>query len=295
MDQRARVRTRPVGAPDDIELGPTVVQLGPQGGGLHRHDCRHHRLTLGNRHLPVARCPAVGLALDALPVGGVPAGIADPVRPAGCEVEPHHLGAHLGLGRHLQRDPPPVRQHRVIERRGMARDHHQTGQPLEQVKQSTMVSRSVVMAVTPVRAPSPLQIGGIAVDQLRAAEREGSQEGVGTTVHPLHRVATRKPLERTPIPVNADRTQSRGLALHQRTAPKMRFDIHIVRRKQSQKHLAQPTRGLGSEITHRRSPSLSTPPRDRSGYAVNHPLPAPHRNRKPAPRNNPTSRWNQGG
>ncbi len=43
MDQRARVRTRPVGAPDDIELGPTVVQLGPQGGGLHRHDCRHHR------------------------------------------------------------------------------------------------------------------------------------------------------------------------------------------------------------------------------------------------------------
>ncbi len=38
MDQRARVRTRPVGAPDDIELGPTVVQLGPQGGGVH---CRH--------------------------------------------------------------------------------------------------------------------------------------------------------------------------------------------------------------------------------------------------------------
>ena len=64
------------------------------------------------------------------------------MHPVGREVEPHDLGPHLGLGRHLQRQTAPARQHLVIERRGMARDHHLAGQILEQVQERDMVDLS---------------------------------------------------------------------------------------------------------------------------------------------------------
>ena len=62
-----------------------------------------------------------------------------------------HLGPHLGLGRHLQRQTAPARQHLVIERRGMARDHHLAGQILEQVQERDMVDLLVVEAIAPCR------------------------------------------------------------------------------------------------------------------------------------------------
>ena len=55
----------------------------------------------------------------------------------------------------------------------MARDHHLAGQILEQVQEHDMVDLLVVEAIAPCRTAGRVQIGGIAVDQLRA--RNGNE------------------------------------------------------------------------------------------------------------------------
>ena len=71
-----------------------------------------------------------------------------------------------------------------------------------------MVDLLVVEAIAPCRTAGRVQIGGIAVDQLRAQKRERGQKGMGTAMHQLDRVVTGKglacasrsmPIERTPV------------------------------------------------------------------------------------------------
>ena len=57
-------------------------------------------------------------------------------------------------------DTTPARQHLVVERRGMARDHHLAGQILEQVQERDMVDLLVVEAIAPCRTAGRVQIGG---------------------------------------------------------------------------------------------------------------------------------------
>ncbi len=115
----------------------------------------------------------------------------------------------------------------------MARHHHLAGQPPEQLEEGRVVGLGVVVAVVPVRQARRTQVRRIAVDQLRAPEREGDQERVGAAVH-----------QRAPVQVDADRAQRRRLAPHQRAAAKVRLHVGAVRGKQPQKRLAQPARRL---------------------------------------------------
>jgi len=78
----------------------------------------------------------------------------------------------------------------------------------------------VLEAVALRRTTGRVQIGRIAVDQLRAQERERGLEGMGAVVHQLHRVVAAKGLKRPLVAVDPDRAHRRRLALHQRPAPK---------------------------------------------------------------------------
>ena len=128
----------------------------------------------------------------------------------------------------------------------MARDHHLAGQILEQVQERDMVDLLVVEAIAPCRTAGRVQIGGIAVDQLRAQKRERGQKGMGTAMHQLDRVVHRQGLERLRIAVDGDRAHARWLALHQRTAPQVALDVNAVRRHQRNQRLAQTARRLST-------------------------------------------------
>ncbi len=59
---------------------------------------------------------------------------------------------------------------RVIQRRGMTRDHHLTRQPLEQIRKRDRVGLRGVEAIAPDRPPGRLQIRRIAVNQFPAGD-----------------------------------------------------------------------------------------------------------------------------
>ena len=136
------------------------------------------------------------------------------------EVEPDHLGADLGLGR-LHSDPAPVRQHLVIQRRRVSRDHHLARQAPEQSEKGCVVGIGILVAVPPVRPAGRMQIRRIAVDQFGTPEREAGQELVRTAMHQFHRVLAPEPVKCALIAVNPDAAHRRGLAGHQRTATEM--------------------------------------------------------------------------
>ena len=133
--------------------------------------------------------------------------MAGPVHRLGREVEPDHLGADLGLGRDLHSDPAPVREHLVIQRRGVSRDHHLARQAPEQSEKGRVVSIGILVAVPPVRPAGRMQIRWVAVDQFGTPEREAGQELVRTAMHQFHR-GTRTGTGQA----RADRGQSRCCA-----------------------------------------------------------------------------------
>ncbi len=137
----------------------------------------------------------------------------------------------------------------------MARDHDLAGQSLEQREKRDVAGLLVLEAVALRRAAGRVQIGRIAVNQLRAQERERGQEVMGTAVNQIDRVVADEGLERLRIAVDADRTHGRRLALHQRPAPKVAFDVDGVRRHQRNQRLAQTCCRLRAEIPHGPLPS----------------------------------------
>ncbi len=102
------------------------------------------------------RAPAVGLARAARPV--------DSVRG---EVEPQLLGAHPRLAHQLQRQPAPLGQLLVIQRRGIAGEDPRTGQCLERRQQHS----------APCRLAWALRPGGDGLVATRPAEHRRGGDG----------------------------------------------------------------------------------------------------------------------
>ncbi len=63
---------------------------------------------------------------------------------------------------------------------------------------------------------------------------------MGAAVDQFYPVGAGEPVERTTVPVDADRMQRRRLALHQCPATKGRLHREIMRRPEPQQHLTQP-------------------------------------------------------
>ena len=95
-----------------------------------------------------------------------------------------------------------------------------------------------------------LQIRRVAVEELRALERELGQILVGAAVNELDGVVALERIERAGIPVNADVAQRRQLALHDGTPTEMRLDVSAVRRHHRDEGLTQPRRCLRPEVAH---------------------------------------------
>ena len=95
-----------------------------------------------------------------------------------------------------------------------------------------------------------LRYGGVAVEELRALERELGEEPVGAAVHELDGVVALERIECAGIAVDADVAQRRGLALHNRAPAEMRLDIGSVRRHHRDEGLTQPRGRLRPEVAH---------------------------------------------
>lgn len=221
--------------------------------GLDAHQRREHRQTLRRRQSPIAPPPALGLALDALPVGVVLACVTRPVHPLGAEVEPQLLGAHAGVVHHLQLQALPPAKPLIVQRGRVAGEDHLTGQPPQQAKKLHVILRFVVESVTPIRAARRVQIRRIAVDELPAPIVKVGQEAVRAPQHPLHRIVALELLQRALIEIDPDVAQRRRLALHDRPAAEVALDIGVVRGHQRDDRLAQPRGRFRAEIrAHRR-------------------------------------------
>ena len=69
-------------------------------------------------------------------------------------------------------------------------------------------------------------------------------------MHQLDRIIALEALERPPVQIDPDVPQRRRLALHDRTSPEMRLDIHSVRPLQRDDRLTESSRCLRAEIPH---------------------------------------------
>ena len=171
-----------------------------------------------------------------------------PGHPVRLEVEPHLLRHRARLVRHLHRRAPPARKPPVVERRRIPRHHHRARQPPQQPEQLVMVLLRIVVPVAPRRLARAVQVRRVAVHQLRPVERIPSEELVAAAAHQLHRVVALEPLQRPPVQVDPDVPQRPRLAPHDRPAPKVRLNVHAVRRHQRDQGLAQPSRRLRSKV-----------------------------------------------
>ena len=140
----------------------------------------------------------------------------------------------------------------MAQRGSVPRDHHLTRHLSEKLQQFLVVGFLVVEPIPPLRAASALQIRRVAVDELRAFERELAEEPVGTAVNGLDRVHALERIERASVAVDADVAQRRGLALHNRTPTEMGLDVGGVRRHHRNQGLAQPRGRLRPEIAYSR-------------------------------------------
>ena len=95
-------------------------------------------MTLGLRHRGVTSAPGLGLALDHLAMGEVPAGEPGPVQPVGLEVEPDCLGDHRRLVVDLQRHRAPACKVRLVEPGRVSGDHDLAVQRLQKRQQRHM-------------------------------------------------------------------------------------------------------------------------------------------------------------
>ena len=217
LEQRAGFRRHLVRCGQLLELRLQPVELLTQGVLVHRghvrrslnlrlrnHHRRQHRQTLRPRHRRVALAPTRRLALDALPVGEVPARVAGPMHPVRDEVEPQLLGAHTALVHHLPAHTAPAGKVRVVQRRGVARQHDLTRQRLEQFQQFNMVRLLVVEAVAALTGAGVQQVRRVAVDQLRTPIVVLGQKPVRAAVNALHRVVALELGECPRVPVDAD-------------------------------------------------------------------------------------------
>ena len=107
-----------------------------------------------------------------------------------------------------------------------------------------MIRLLVIVAVTLRPAAHPVQIRRIAVDQLPPFKGKPGQKPVCAPVHPLDRVVAAEALDRPCVQIDADVPERGWLALHDRAATQMRFDVDVVRRHHRDQRLAQPRRGL---------------------------------------------------
>ena len=230
-------------------------EVAPGGllASLDGHQPREHRQALPGRQRPVALRPALRLALDALPLGVVLAGVARPMHPLGAEVEPDLLGAHPTLVHHLHRKAAPADQPLVVQGGGVAGEHHLARQARQQPQQLDVIALLVLEPVAPLRGARRMQIRRIAVDEFLAPIVKVRQEPVRAAVHPLHRILALEFLQGALIEVDANVAQCRRLALHDRPAAEVTLDVGLVRGHQRDDRLAQPRGRLGSEIcAHRR-------------------------------------------
>ena len=99
-----------------------------------------------------------------------------------------------------------------------------------------------------LRTSGALQIRRVAVQELRALERELGEEPVGAAVNELDGVVALERIERAGIAVDGDVAQRRGLALHEGTPAEMRLDIGGVRRHHRNEGLTQPRGRLRPEV-----------------------------------------------
>ena len=220
--------------------------------GLDSHQPREHRQALPGRQRPIALSPALGLALDALPVGVVLACVAGPMHPIGTEVEPDLLGAHASLVHHLQLQAPPAGKLLIVQAGRVARENDLAGQALQQPKQLQVIMLFIVELVAPLGAARRVQVRRIAVNEFPPLIGKVRQEPVRAPQHQLHRIPTLESLQRALIEVDTDIAQCGELALHDRPAAEVAFDVGLVRGHQRNERLAQPRGCLGSEIrTHR--------------------------------------------
>ena len=113
-----------------------------------------------------------------------------------------------------------------------------------------MIRLFVVVAVTLRPAAHPVQIRRIAVDQLPPFKGKPGQKPVCAPVDPLDRVVAAEALVRPCVQIDADVPERGWLALHDRAATQMRFDVDVVRRHHRDQRLAQPRCGLRSEPCH---------------------------------------------
>ena len=120
---------------------------------------------------------------------------------------------------------PVQRETFTAKRRWIAGDHHLTGKAPEQLEKRDMVGLTVVVAVATCRLAGGMQIGRIAINQLCALEGKVGQETVRTSADQLDRVITGEVRKRPPVEIDPDIAQRRRLALHDRAATKMGFDI----------------------------------------------------------------------
>ena len=175
------------------------------------------------------------------------------MNPVGLEVEPQLLGDDAGLVVDLDFERAPAVQVRVVERRGIAGDHHLAGQRLQDAQKLDMVVVRAVEAVAALRPARRLHIGRVAVDQFAALERERLQKAQGAVMVELDRVVASEAVDRPAVEVDADVTDRRRLALHDGAAAQERFDVHVMRGHGAHEDLAEPRRRLGSvPCRHRR-------------------------------------------
>ena len=171
------------------------------------------------RHGPVALCPAGGLALDALTLGGVAPGMAGPqCIGSGAKLNQTtsvRTWAWVVTCTATRRQSESISSYSA---EGCPRDHHLARQAPEQSEKGRVVSIGILVAVPPVRPAGRMQIRWVAVDQFGTPEREAGQELVRTAMHQFHRVLAPEPVKRALIAVNPDAAHRRGLAGHQRTA-----------------------------------------------------------------------------
>ena len=144
------LRADPALLAEIVEPLPEDVKLLAQRDPVHR---RHHSASTASTR-PVAPRPVHRFALDPLPVSEVPPRTDVPVRPTRREVEPQFLGDNAGLVVDLDLGRVPVGQVRIVERRGIAGDHHFARQQLQEAEEHDMVIVRVVKTVATLRQPA---------------------------------------------------------------------------------------------------------------------------------------------